>query len=513
MSRREGGRRGARQRRSDAAAESLTWHPLVNTYPRWEVLRPEELEQIHLASLRLLEEQGIELLSTEAVERYAKAGAIVDRDSGLVRLGRDLVMELVGKAPSEFTLTPRNPAHSETFGGDHINIGCVSGPPNCSDIERGRRPGTYKDACDLIKLFCALGVGHNLTASPVEAMDLPGETRHLDGYYANLTLSDRNFMARAIGRKRVEDALDMIGIARGMTREEMAADPSLFAVISVNSPRRVDAEMIAGLTALSENGQAAVVTPFTLMGAMTPVTLPAALMQQNAEALAMIAYTQLVRPGAPVIYGGFTSNVDMKSGAPAFGTPEYSFAVIAGGQLARLYKLPYRSSNVNASNAVDAQSAYEAQNSLWACILGGVNLVHQGMGWLEGGLVTSFEQMVVDAELVRMLGHFLTRRPEVSEDTLALDAIREVGPGGHFFGVGHTIERYQTAFYQPLLSDWRNFESWKEAGAEDATKRANKIAKKLIAEYEPPAIDPGVDEALRSFVERRKAEGLEGLAA
>ncbi len=513
MSRREGGRSAARKRRSDAAAESLGWHPLVNTYPRWEILSVDEVEAIHLASLRLLEEQGIELLSADAVERYAKAGALVDRESGLVRLGRDLVMELVGKAPSEFRLTPRNPDHAQTFGGNHMNIGCVSGPPNCSDIERGRRPGSYQDACDLIKLFCALGVGHNLTASPVEAMDLPGETRHLDGYYANLTLSDRNFMARAIGRKRVEDALDMIAIARGMSREELQQNPSLSAVISVNSPRRVDAEMIAGLTTLAENGQAAVVTPFTLMGAMTPVTLAGALMQQNAEALAMIAYTQLIRPGAPVIYGGFTSNVDMMSGAPAFGTPEYSFAVIAGGQLARRYRLPYRSSNVNASNTVDAQSAYEAQNSLWACMLGGVNLVHQGMGWLEGGLVTSFEQMVVDAELVRMLGHFLTHRPAVTEETLALDAIQEVGPGGHFFGVGHTIERYETAFYRPLLSDWRNFESWKEAGAESATLRANKIAKKLIADYVPPAIDPGVDEALRAFMARRKSEGLEGLAA
>ncbi len=512
MSRREGGRRGTRARRSQSAAEGLAWHNLVNTFPRWEVLNPDELEAIHRASLRLLEDQGIEVLSEEAVERYAKAGAIVDRSSGLVRLGKDLVMDLVGKAPSKFTLTPRNRAHAQTFGGNHFNVGCASGPPNCSDLEGGRRPGNYQDACNLIKLFCALGVGHNLTASPVEAMDLPAETRHMDGYYANLTLSDRLFMARAIGRKRVEDAIDMIGIARGMTRAEMADDPSLFAVISVNSPRRVDAEMINGLTALAENGQAAVVTPFTLMGAMTPVTLAGALMQQNAEALAVIAYTQLVRPGAPVIYGGFTSNVDMRSGAPAFGTPEYSFAVIAGGQLARRYGLPYRSSNVNASNAVDAQSAYEAQNSLWACVLGGVNLVHQGMGWLEGGLVTSYEQMVVDAELVRMFAHFLSHRPEVNEETLALDAIREVGPGGHFFGVGHTIERYETAFYQPLLSDWRNYESWEEAGAENATVRASKVAKQLIAEYEPPPIDPGIDEALKDFMARRKAEGPENAA-
>ncbi|MEO1193674.1 MAG: trimethylamine methyltransferase family protein [Pseudomonadota bacterium] len=513
MSRREGGRRGTRARREQAAAESQTWHSLTNHFPRWEVLRPEELEAIHEASMTLLEEQGLEVLAPEAVERYAAAGAIVDRETGLVRLGRDLVMELVGKAPSEFTLTPRNAEHAQTFGGDHFNIGCTSGPPNCSDLEGGRRPGTYADACNLIKLFCALGVGHNLSASPVEAMDLPAETRHMDCYFANLTLSDRVFMARAIGAKRVEDALDMIAIARGMTRDALVDDPSLMAVISVNSPRRVDAEMIAGLTALSENGQAVVVTPFTLMGAMTPVTLAGALMQQNAEALAVIAYTQLLRPGAPVIYGGFTSNVDLRSGAPAFGTPEYSFAVIAGGQLARRYGLPYRSSNVNASNVVDAQSAYEAQNSLWSCMLGGVNLVHQGMGWLEGGLVTSYEQMVVDAELVRMFGHFLSHRPSFDAESLALDAVREVGPGGHFFGVGHTIERYETAFYQPLLSDWRNFESWQDAGAENATQRASKIAKQLIADYDPPALDPGRREALEAFMAKRKEESEAGLAA
>jgi len=507
MSRREGGRRATRSRRAQSVAEGMAWHALSNSYPRWEVLRPDELEAIHLSSLRLLQEQGIELMAAEAVERFARAGAIVDRESGQVRLDGDMVMELVAKAPERFSLTPRNPEHAVALGGDNLVVGCVSGPPNCSDLAGGRRPGSYADACNLIRLYCALGVGHCLSASPVEALDLPAPTRHLDGYYANLTLSDRVFMARAIGRTRVEDALEMLALARGTGLEGLTQSPSLCAVISVNSPLRVDAEMIAGLTALSEHGQAPIVTPFTLMGAMTPVTLPAALMQQNAEALAMIAYSQLVRPGSPVVYGGFTSNVDLRSGAPAFGTPEYAYAVVAGGQLARRYRLPYRGSNVNASNVVDAQSAYEAQNALWASLLGGVNFLHHGLGWLEGGLVASFEQMVLDAELIRMLGHLLSHRPEVNDQTLGLEAIREVGPGGHFFGAQHTIERYETAFYQPLLSDWRNYESWKEAGAHTATQRAAEIATQLIAAYEPPPIDPGVDEALRAFVARRKEEG------
>ena len=216
---------------------------------------------------------------------------------------------------------------------------------------------------------------------------------------------------------------------------------------------------------------------------------------------------QILRPGAPVVYGGFTSNVDMKSGAPAFGTPEYAQAVIAGGQLARRYRLPYRSSNVNASNAVDAQAAYESQNALWGCILGGANYVHHAAGWMEGGLVASFEKMILDAELLQMASVFL-QPIATDEASLALDAIEEVGPGGHFFGVGHTLERYETAFYDPVLSDWRNFPSWKEAGAEDATVRANRLWKKVLAEYEPPPLDQGIEDGLKAYMDRRKREVL-----
>jgi len=510
-------RRGAGGRRSNLAKrggghKSASWNAIENWTPRWGLLDDEQLEVVHDASLRLLEEQGLEVLSEEALDRYAAAGATVDRDSGMVRMGRDMVLELVAKAPSEFTLTPRNPEHAVTFGGDHFCVGIVSGPPNCSDLDGGRRPGTYEDSNNLTKLACATGVPNSLTIAPVESMDLPAETRHLDNSYSLLTLSDRVFTARGIGRQRILDTLDMVAIARGLTREDLAASPSIFAVINVNSPRRVDGEMIAGLTALIENGQAPVVTPFTLMGAMTPVTMAGALVQQNAEALGVIAYTQLLRPGAPVVYGGFTSNVDMKSGAPAFGTPEYAFAVVAGGQLARRYGLPYRASNVNASNAVDVQAAYETMNSLWACFLGGVNYLHQGMGWLEGGLVCSYEKMVLDAECLSMFKYLFGQRPAFDEASIGLEAIRDVGPGGHFFGTQHTIERYETAFYAPTLSDWSNFEAWKAAGSVDATQRASKMAKELIASYEAPPIDPGIDEALKDFMARRKREIEGGIA-
>jgi trimethylamine--corrinoid protein Co-methyltransferase len=257
---------------------------------------------------------------------------------------------------------------------------------------------------------------------------------------------------------------------------------------------------------MAQMGQAVIVTPFTLSGAMAPASLAGALALQNAEALGVIAFTQLVRPGAPVVYGAFTSNVDMKSGAPAFGTPEYTRAAMAGGQLARRYGLPYRSSNACAANAVDAQAAYESEMSLWGAVMGGANLIKHGAGWMEGGLVASFEKLIVDAEILQMMAEFL-QPLEVSDDTLALDAMREVGPGGHFFGAAHTLARYETAFYAPMVSDWRNFESWREAGALDAAQRANRIWKQLLAEYVPPPLDPAIDEALKDYVARRKAEG------
>jgi trimethylamine--corrinoid protein Co-methyltransferase len=264
--------------------------------------------------------------------------------------------------------------------------------------------------------------------------------------------------------------------------------------------------MLQGLMAMAEHGQPVVLTPFTLSGAMAPATIAGALALQNAEALAGISFIQMVKPGVPCVYGGFTSNVDMKTGAPAFGTPEYTRAALAGGQLARRYKLPYRSSNACAANAVDAQAAYESEMSLWGAVMGHANLVLHSAGWMEGGLVASFEKMVVDAEMIQGMTEFM-RPLEVNDDTLAVDAIKEVGPGGHFFGSAHTLARYENAFYAPLVSDWRNYETWRQAGAVEAAQHANAIWKQLLAEYTPPPIDPAIDEALKAYVAKRKAEG------
>ncbi len=324
-------------------------------------------------------------------------------------------------------------------------------------------------------------------------------------YRSLAVLLDKTWQSLGAGRVHVDDAIEVHCLIRGIDRDALVAAPSVMTIINSNSPLRFDGPMSDGLIEMALHGQPVVATPFTLAGAMTPVSLAGALAQQNAEALFMVALAQIARPGAPMIYGGFTSNVDMRTGSPAFGTPEYVKAAFATGQLARRYGLPWRSSNATASSVVDAQAAYESEMSVWGSIMGGVNLLYQGAGWLEGGLTASFEKLIVDAEILQMMAEVLVPF-EVDEATLGIDAIAEVGPGGHFFGSAHTLERYETAFYRPLLSDWRNFETWQDDGARTATQRANGIWKQLLAEFVEPPMDASVREALDAFVVRRKRE-------
>ena len=498
--------RARRQRRRGGGLKQSPWRPLVNPYAPIEVLTEEQLEKVEEASFRILETIGLEILHDGALDRFAQESANVDRETKRVRLDRAMVLELVAKAPSEFVLHARNPERSVTIGGNNVVFASVSSAPNVSDLDKGRRPGTRADFQNLLRIAQSLNIVHTISGYPVEPTDLAPPVRHLDAQYDYITLTDRIWMPSGIGAGRVADALALDCIARGISEDEAARRPGLHTVINTNSPLRVDQQMVDGLTFLAEHGQAVIVTPFTLAGAMAPATLAGALALQNAEALGVIAYAQMVRPGAPAIYGCFTSNVDMKSGAPAFGTPEYTRAAMAGGQLARRYRLPYRSSNCSTSNTVDAQAAYESCMAVWGSVMGGANMIKHGAGWMEGGLVASYEKMILDAEILQTMGEAL--QPfAVDEDALGLEAIREVGPGGHFFGAAHTLARYETAFYSPMLSDWRNFETWREAGALDAAQRANAIWKRLLADYEKPPIDPAVDEALRDYIERRKREG------
>ena len=506
MSRRERGGRNRQKAARSGSVPQLPWRAIDNRYDAIEVISADQVESLHQASLTILEDIGIAFLLDEALDLLAKAGASVDRDNQMVRFDRGLVEEAVANAPSEFTLHARNPAHDLQIGGRRINFGTVGSPPNVSDIERGRRPGNLEDYRDLVRLAQVLNVVHFMGGYPVEPVDVPPATRHLDCLHAFATLSDKVFHAYSLGRQRISDGLEITRIARGVDYQTLGHEPSLFTVINSSSPLRIDGPMLEGVIEMARHRQAVVMTPFTLSGAMAPATIAGALALQNAEALAGIAFTQLVNPGTPVVYGGFTSNVDMKSGAPAFGTPEYTQAALAGGQLARRYRIPYRSSNANAANVVDAQAAYESQMSLWGAVMGYANMVMHGAGWMEGGLCASFEKMVIDAEMCQMMAEFL-RRLVVDEDTLALDAIREVGPGGHFFGAAHTLARYETAFYQPMVSDWSNFESWQESGELTATMRAHRLYRQLLADFEPPPLDPAIRDELDEFVTRRKAAG------
>ena len=506
MARERTSRRG---RRAAGTLVQQPWRAVANPLPPTEVLAPDQLEMLHDASLRLLEETGMDFLNGAARDTLKAAGAEVEPGTERVRFDRGLIEAAVAKAPSRFTLHARNPARNLEMGGNAINFAVVGSAPNVSDTEGGRRPGNFADYCDLLRLGHSLNAVHLFGGYPVEPIDLDPAIRHLDAVSALATLTDKVFSIYALGPHRIRDGIEMARIARSATEDEMRREPSVLSIINTSSPLRLDGPMIEGMIEMARMNQVICVTPFTLAGAMAPATLAGALALQNAEALATIALTQIVQPGAPVIYGGFTSNVDMKSGAPAFGTPEYVRAALAGGQLARRYGLPYRSSNGNASNTVDTQAAYESSMSLWGAVMGHANLVKHGAGWLEGGLCASFEKMVLDAELLQGMAEFL-KPMVVDEAEIGLDAIAEVGPGGHFFGAAHTLERYETAFYAPILSDWRNYETWAEAGASDATLRANRIYKQLLAEYEPPALDPAIGEELDAFVARRKEEGGAG---
>lgn len=475
-------------------------------YAPTEVISADELESIHVASLRVLSEIGMDFLDPDARELLRAAGAQTSPDDQRVRFDPDMVLDTIKTAPATFTLHARNPEHHLQIGGDWMAFGTVGSPPNVADLDRGRRIGNRDDYQNLLRLTQSLNPVHFLAGYPVEPVDLHHSVRHLHASLDALTLTDKVIHCYSLGRQRNVDVLEMVRIARGVDDATLDREPSVFTVVNSSSPLRLDTPMLQGIMAFAARNQAVCITPFTLSGAMAPVTLAGALSEQNAEALAGMVMTQVVRPGAPVIYGGFTSNVDMQSGAPAFGTPEYMRTAMIGGQLARRYDVPYRSSNVCAANALDAQAAYESVFSLWGAIMGGVNLLMHGAGWMEGGLHASYEKMILDAELLGMVEAFL-EPVVVDEATLGFEAIAEVGPGGHFFGVEHTQSRFRTAFHKPMLSDWRNYETWEEAGSPQVPEKANRIWKELLASYEPPPIDPAIAEELDAFVARRVAEG------
>lgn len=497
-------RRGKAQRSAALIIEALP-PKLENRWAPVEILSADQVERIVAAAYRVLEEAGLEIRSQRARDVFRQGGALVDDDTQMVRLGRDVVEAHAKHAPEAFVLHARNPARNLHVGGNVVNFGPVSGAPHITDLDRGRRYGDMEAFRDILKVLQGVGTQHWQGGVLVEPVDVPVPLRQIEMYRAHIELSDLVWAARGVGGVNAEDAIAMSAIEHGCGIEELALRPTLMTVTNVNSPRRVDEEILDNIMTMAAHGQCTVITPFTLMGAMAPITLAGALTQQTAEAMAIVALCQMVRPGAPCVLGAFTSNVDMKTGSPAFGTPEFVHATLASTQLARRLKLPVRTSAPNASPVVDAQSTWETGFALWASIMGHSNLITHTAGWLEGGLAASFEKIIVDAEMLRGWAEIL-KPVDFSEDDLAVDAIKGVAAGGHFFGTTHTIARYETAFYRPILSDWSNFENWTDAGAKTATVRANELWKKLRDTYVPPFLDPSISDALDAYVARRRED-------
>ncbi len=504
---RGGGRAGAAARRGGAVIEQMPWNPPRLIDPPVEPLTEEGVMAVHDGAMRILEEIGIEFLNHEALGILKDAGCTVDGEN--VRMGRDMVMEYIAKAPEVFDITPRNAARKITVGGNHMNFGNVSSPPNYWDMELGRKvPGTREMCRNLLKLSQYFNCIHFVGGYPVEPVDVHASVRHLDVLYDKLTITDKVAHAYSLGAERVDDVMEMVRISGGWSDEEFEASPKMYTNINSTSPLKHDIPMLDGWMRLARRNQGLVVTPFTLAGAMAPVTMSGAVAQSLAEALCAVVLAQIIRPGAACAIGTFTSNVDMKSGAPAFGTPEYMRATQMTGQLARFYKLPLRSSGVCAANVPDGQAMWETSNSLWAALQSGTNMVYHAAGWLEGGLIASPEKFIMDCEILQQIQRYLD--PAIcatGPDEIALDAIKSVGNDGHFFGIEHTQERYTTAFYQPFLSDWKNYEGWEAAGGVWTPERAHMMFKEIIGSFEEPPMDDAIRDELAAFVERRKAEG------
>jgi trimethylamine--corrinoid protein Co-methyltransferase len=496
-----------RRSRRDRAVEGRVAHALPrpgyrrlsNPFAPIRLLSDDHIAELHRAALDVLRNIGMRVLHAEAREIFRSAGASVDATSLIVRLDGDLVAEGLASAPREITLHGGSPERTVPIGGTSVAFSTVGGPPNVYDSATGKRPGTFRDYQDFMRLAQSFDVVHLLNQC-VEPLDLPLASRHLDVTQAQLTLTDKVPFVFSRGRGQVADCFAMFRIARRLSEEAFRDGIYCYTVINTNSPLQLDFPMAQGIIDFARSGQLAIITPFTLAGAMAPITILGALVQQHAE------LAQLARRGAPVVYGGFTSNVDMKSGAPAFGTPEFVKAAWASGQLARHIGLPWRSSNVTASNVPDAQAAYESQMSMWGALMGGCNVLLHGAGWLEGGLSASKEKFVLDVEMLQMFAE-LFQPVDTAADELGVEAMREVGPGGHFFAAAHTMTRYRSAFYRPLVSDWSNFGQWTENGAKDATRRAREIAERTLAEFEPPPLDPAIRDELEAFKLRRISEG------
>ena len=504
--RRQGQRRGRRTEAMERPSRDVEYRQLRNPFPPMRVFSDDQVAHIHDTALRVLEELGMRVLMPRAREILRAAGATVDDAEEMVRIDRGLVEQALRTAPGEIAVTAGASHRNYAMGGDRVVFGSVAGAPHASDTDRGKRPGTLSDFRDLTRLCQSFDVIHFL-GPVVEPQDIDNATRHLETARIQMLDSDKLPFVFARGTSQARDCFDVIKLARGLPNDEaMRQAVYCQTVINTNSPLTLDIPMANGIIDFAEMGQLLIITPFCLSGAMAPITIAGALAQQHAEALAGITLGQIVRPGTPMLYGSFSSNVDMRSGSPAFGTPEHVKTSFGAGQLARHVGLAWRSAAGTASNVADAQATYETSASLWGAIMAGCDMVIHGAGWLEGGLTASYEKFIIDIEILQGFAEMFHPVP-ASRDDIGFDAMAEVGPGGHYFAAAHTMSRYQTAFYEPLVSDGRNFGQWTEAGAPTATERANAIWKKVLSEFEPPELDVARGDAVNDFVERRIREG------
>jgi trimethylamine--corrinoid protein Co-methyltransferase len=510
-------RRTGRRQRGASLEDQLTerfykipFRQLRNPIAPVEILDAGQIEKLHQASIHILQDIGLDFFDDEALDLWRRAGARVDRSSRHVWLDGEMVLELVAKAPSSFTWRARNPQKDMHVGENSINFLPAGGMVYANDLNKGRRLGTAEDYANLLKLIQSSNALHGTGVALVELNDVPVSIRHLRRMFMTLTLCDKPTTAYAHGRIIPADIIHMVRIAFGEETGDGPAPPVVGAIINVNSPLRYDERMLGGLITYARAGQVTIITPFILAGAMSPITIAAALAQQNAEVLAGVALTQLIRPGAPVVYGGFSTNADMRSGSPSFGTPESAWVHLASTQLARRYNLPSRGNGgLTNANLNDVQSAQESLWTLWPAVMGHTNYIMHAAGWLEAGLAFSFEKFIIDIENLASFQHFLGGF-SIDEGTLALEAMAEVGPGGHHFGTSHTQARYNREFHEPILSSRLPWDQWQAAGSPDAVQQAHNLWQALVRNYQPPPMDPGVKEALEDFAGRRERE-LEGV--
>ena len=460
---------------------------------------------MHHKALDILEHMGIKILLPEARNIFKAAGAIVDETNEMVFIGRDMVRHALDTAPPSITLAGGADHRAITLELGKLVFQPGAGAPYVTDRIRGRRAGTVQDFRELIQITQYFDALHMLPPL-VEMQDIDPAVRHYANMEAMLTLSDKVPHIFSRGTEQVEQSFEMLRDFRGVSDAEFNHTPYAYTIINTNSPRQLDIPMAQGLIDFAKAGQVSVVTPFTLMGAMAPVTVAGAITLSHAEALGAITLTQLVRAGAPICYGTFTSNVDMRTGAPAFGTPEHFQASIAAGQLARKIGLPWRSATGSAANLNDAQAANETQMGLWGCLLAGSTIVIHAAGWLEGGLTVGYEKLITDMEVVNMVASICTKAQETEED-IGLDALEEVGPGGHFFGCAHTMQRYKEAFYQHLVADLSNYGSWQEAGGLSVDERATPIWQAILDKDQRPNIDQAKIQALHEYIDRKTQAG------